>query len=191
MPTSTSSWLITAQVFLTPEIRVTKRSEQGGRQAPVRQESPPRVLDCRANAKFYSEFFRSQNRPNWPGNAEVAPKADSIRGLISKTKDGLSEPADFFHAYYAKLNSPHLQQNEFVLGVNGNLNFHPKSLNPRFQMNVNRSVFGKKQTDSREELIRRMYNPHMINRNYVEQHPRNTLKSEMQNLTKMLNENLF
>lgn len=174
---------------ITEEIPFPERVKQKPSSQPDPETKPPKVFDCRANAKFYTEYFRNQKQggDSSPGTRDAI---GNFQTPIPEIKDELSGMNDFFHAYYAKLNAPHVQQNEYILGVNGNLNINPDSLSSRFQMNLNRGIFCDDRIDSREDRIRRMYNPHMINRDYVNSGPRNTLKSEMQNLTRMLHDNL-
>lgn len=144
------------------------------------------MLDCRANAKFYAEFFRSRHAAEGrPGKQWGAARA------IADARETLGRPEEFSHAYYAKLNSPQVRREEFELGLNGNLSFGRGSFDPHYRMNRLAQSPPKGALDSREALVRRMYNPHMLHRDFAGARlPRANLKSEMQALSQMLQENL-
>jgi hypothetical protein len=66
------------------------------------------------------------------------------------------------------------------------------SFNPQYRMNGFGDPFVERGIKTQGERVQKMYNPYMLNRNYVHmKEVRGNLKSEMEQLGKMLDQNLL
>lgn len=112
--------------------------------------------------------------------------------LMAEMGQGLAGTSEYFHAYYSQLNSPQVRERQFSIGRNGNLNMDPIGFNPQYKMNEFGNPFFDKKVVTQGERVKQMYNPYMLNRNYVDSRElRGNLKSEMDHLAKMLDQNLL